>query len=29
MLTEILPFGVITNVYSNIKNKKIKKRIAL
>ena len=28
MLTEILPFGVITNVYSNIKNKKIKKRIA-
>ena len=28
MPTEILPFGVITNVYSNIKNKKIKKRIA-
>ena len=28
MLTEILPFGVITNIYSNIKNKKIKKRIA-
>lgn len=28
MLTEILPFGVITNVYSNIKNKKKKKRIA-
>ncbi len=27
MLTEILSFGVITNVYSNIKNKKIKKRI--
>ena len=23
MLTEILPFGVITNIYSNIKNKKI------
>ena len=28
MLTEILPFGVITNIYSNIRNKKIKKRIA-
>lgn len=28
MLTEILPFGIITNLYSNIKNKKIKKRIA-
>ena len=28
MLTEILPFGVITNIYSNIKNKKIKKCIA-
>lgn len=28
MLMEILPFGVITNVYSNIKNKKIKKSIA-
>lgn len=28
MLTEILPFGVITNIYSNIKNKKIKKRIS-
>lgn len=28
MLTEILPFGVITNIYSNIKNKKIKKFIA-
>ena len=28
MLTEILPFGVITNIYSNIKDKKIKKRIA-
>ena len=28
MPTEILPFGVITNIYSNIKNKKIKKRIA-
>lgn len=28
MLTEILPFGVVTNIYSNIKDKKIKKRIA-
>jgi len=28
MLTEVLPFGVVTNVYSNIKSKKIKKRIA-
>ena len=28
MLTEILPFGIITNIYSNIKNKRIKKRIA-
>jgi abortive infection bacteriophage resistance protein len=28
MLAEILPFGVITNIYSNIKNKKIKKQIA-
>lgn len=28
MLSEILPLGVVTNVYSNIKNKKIKKRIS-
>ncbi|MCF0219000.1 MAG: Abi family protein [Muribaculaceae bacterium] len=28
ILAEILPFGVITNMYSNIKNKKIKKRIS-
>ena len=28
MLSEILPLGVITNIYSNIKNKKIKKRIS-
>ena len=28
ILSEILPFGVITNIYSNIKNKKIKKRIS-
>ena len=28
MLTEILPFGVITNIYSNIKNKNIKTCIA-
>ncbi|MDE5783396.1 MAG: Abi family protein [Prevotella sp.] len=28
VLAEILPFGVITNIYSNIKNKKIKKRIS-
>jgi len=28
ILSEILPFGLITNIYSNIKNKKIKKHIA-
>lgn len=28
ILAEILPLGVITNIYSNIKNKKIKKRIS-
>ena len=28
ILAEILPFGVMTNIYSNIKSKKIKKRIA-
>ena len=28
MLSEILPFGVITNIYSNIKNMHIKKKIA-
>ncbi|MBQ0156274.1 MAG: Abi family protein [Bacteroidales bacterium] len=28
ILSEILPFGVITNIYSNIKNKKIMKRIS-
>lgn len=28
ILAEILPFGIITNIYSNIKNKKIKKRIS-
>lgn len=28
MLAEILPFGVVTNIYSNIKNKRIKKSIA-
>lgn len=28
ILSEILPFGVITNIYGNIKNKKIKKRIS-
>ena len=28
ILSEILPFGIITNIYSNIKNKKIKKRIS-
>lgn len=28
ILSEILPFGVVTNIYSNIKNKKIKKRIS-
>ena len=28
ILAEILPFGVITNIYGNIKDKKIKKRIA-
>ena len=28
ILSEILPFGVMTNIYANIKDKKIKKRIA-
>ena len=28
ILSEVLPFGVITNIYSNIKDKKIKKRIS-
>ena len=28
MLSEILPLGVLTNIYSNIKNKKIKKRVS-
>lgn len=28
MLSEILPLGVMTNIYSNIRNKKIKKRIS-
>lgn len=28
ILAEILPFGVMTNIYANIKNKKIKKRIS-
>ena len=28
MLSEILPLGVVTNIYSNIKNKKIKKRVS-
>ncbi len=28
MLSEILPFGVITNIYNNIKSKKIKKCIS-
>lgn len=28
MLSEILPLGVMTNIYSNIKNKKIKKRVS-
>ena len=28
ILAEILPFGVITNIFSNIKNKKTKKRIS-
>ena len=28
IVSEILPFGVITNIYGNIKNKKIKKRIS-
>ena len=28
ILSEILPFGVMTNIYGNIKNKKIKKRIS-
>ena len=28
ILAEILPLGVMTNIYSNIKNKKIKKRIS-
>lgn len=29
ILSEILPFGVITNIYGNIKDKKIKKRVSL
>jgi len=29
MLSEILPLGVMTNIYSNIKNKKIKKLVSL
>lgn len=28
ILIEILPFGVVTNIYANIKNKRIKKRIS-
>ena len=28
ILAEILPLGVMTNIYSNIKNKKVKKRIS-
>lgn len=28
ILAEVLPFGVITNIFSNIKDKKIKKRIS-
>ncbi len=28
MLSEVLPLGVMTNIYSNIKNKRIKKRIS-
>ena len=28
ILSEILPFGIITNIYSNIKDKKIKKRVS-
>ena len=28
ILSEILPIGIITNIYSNIKNKKIKKRVS-
>ncbi len=28
MLSEILPFGVMTNIYSNIRNKRIKKKVA-
>lgn len=28
ILMEILPFGVVTNIYANIKNKRIKKRIS-
>uniref|UniRef100_A0AB33IUN4 Abi family protein n=2 Tax=unclassified Prevotella TaxID=2638335 RepID=A0AB33IUN4_9BACT len=28
MLGEILPFGILTNIFSNIKDKKIKKRVA-
>lgn len=28
ILSEILPFGILTNIYSNLKNKKIKKRIS-
>ena len=28
ILAEILPFGVLTNIYSNIKDKKLKKKIS-
>ena len=28
ILMEILPFGVVTNIFANIKNKKLKKRIS-
>ena len=28
ILMEVLPFGVVTNIYANIKNKKLKKRIS-
>ena len=28
ILAEILPFGVVTNIYGNIKNKRIKKNIS-
>jgi len=28
IISEILPFGIITNIYNNIRDKKIKKRIS-